>query len=152
MMKLRQTIKEEEGLRLFTYLCPAGKKTIGYGHNLQASPLLPYIAEFHAKHKVITPCMAECQLDHDITMAEASARRAFSNFDWLPNNKQRVLIEMAYNMGERSLNSFLKLRGCVLRKEYKQAAEEMLNSLWAKQVPDRANRLVKQWLEERKAQ
>ena len=36
--ELLAQVKIEEGLRLKTYLCPAGRRTIGYGRNLDAMP------------------------------------------------------------------------------------------------------------------
>ena len=32
-------LKAHEGLRLFAYVCPAGRLTIGWGHNCEASPV-----------------------------------------------------------------------------------------------------------------
>ena len=37
--RLVEQVQRHEGLRLEAYLCPAGKITIGYGHNLQANPV-----------------------------------------------------------------------------------------------------------------
>ncbi len=39
IQKARELLKELEGLYLVPYRCPAGKWTIGYGHNLEANGL-----------------------------------------------------------------------------------------------------------------
>lgn len=36
---LLSQLKRHEGLRLWVYRCPTGHRTIGYGHNLDATPL-----------------------------------------------------------------------------------------------------------------
>jgi len=146
-MTLKERIQQEEGLRMKPYLCTAGKLTIGYGHNLNASPMLPYIAEYLKAHGYIMHHMADDQLDHDIDVAEAAARRLFVGFDELSEARRDVLTDMAFNLGEGSLARFAKLRHNVAIKNYEKAAEEMKDSLWYKQVPNRAKRLIDQWLE-----
>jgi len=146
-MNLKERIKQEEGLRTKPYLCPAGKRTIGYGHNLEAASLLHHIAVFFENNGCIMPHMAEDQLDHDIDVAEAVARRLFVGFDELSEARRNVLTDMAFNMGEGTLSRFAKLRHNVAIKNYEQAAKEMLDSRWAKQVPNRAQQLINQWIE-----
>jgi lysozyme len=146
-MTLKERIKQEEGLRMKPYLCPAGKRTIGYGHNLEASPLLPYIAEFLKNNGCILQHMAEDQLDHDIDVAEAVARRLFVGFDELSEARRDVLTDMAFNLGEGSLSRFAKLRHNVAIKHYENAAKEMKDSRWFTQVTNRAKQLIQQWME-----
>ncbi|MCK9341129.1 MAG: hypothetical protein M0P37_05205 [Synergistaceae bacterium] len=147
-MNLKERIKQEEGLRTKPYLCPAGKRTIGYGHNLEAAPLLPEIATFFENNGCIMPYMAEDQLDHDISVAEGVARRLFVGFDELSEARRDVLTDMAFNLGEESLSRFAKLRHNVAIKHYENAAKEMENSRWFTQVTNRAQRLIDQWLAE----
>jgi lysozyme len=146
-MTLKERIKQEEGLRMKPYLCPAGKLTVGYGHNLNASPMLPYAAEYLKAHGFIMHHMAEDQLDHDIDVAEAVARRLFVGFDELSENRRDVLIDMAFNLGEGSLSRFAKLRHNVAIKQYEKAADEMKDSRWFTQVTNRAKQLIQQWME-----
>ena len=146
-MILKERIKQEEGLRTKPYLCPAGKRTIGYGHNLEAAPLLPGIAEFLENNSCIMPHMAEEQLDHDIEVAEGVARRLFVGFDELSEARQDVLTDMAFNLGEGSLSRFAKLRHNVAINNYEKAAGEMKDSRWFTQVTNRAKQLIQQWME-----
>jgi len=56
-------IKQHEGLRLTSYVCPAGKWTIGYGHTRTAAPSLR-----------ITELQAEQLLRSDLSVTEATVR------------------------------------------------------------------------------
>ena len=55
--------------------------------------------------------------------------------------RQRVLVDMGFNMGIPRLNRFFRMWGAINEQEYKSAAEEMQDSLWAGQVKSRANTL-----------
>jgi lysozyme len=55
-----------------------------------------------------------------------------------------VLVNMIFNMGGRRLAGFRKMLAALQKKEYEQAAVEMLASAWAEQVGDRALRLAEQ--------
>ena len=65
--------------------------------------------------------------------------------DWfkdLPPEVQSVVTEMTYQLG---VTGFLKFKKCIANmkdKNWKGAADEMLDSLWAKQTSKRANRLA----------
>jgi lysozyme len=51
---------------------------------------------------------------------------------------QLVLTDMTFNMGIYELLKFKNTLMFIKRGDYKSAAEEMLNSKWAKQVGQRA--------------
>lgn len=55
-----------------------------------------------------------------------------------------VLLNMAYQMGVDGLFGFVNTLKMIESGDYDSAATGMLNSLWAKQTPDRAKRLSKQ--------
>ena len=57
-------------------------------------------------------------------------------------SRQAVLIEMAYQLGEAGLMSFVKMRAAVSKEDFGTAAAEMLESKWATQTPERAARLA----------
>lgn len=56
--------------------------------------------------------------------------------------RQRVLLSMAYQMGIDGLLGFKNTLKMVEAGDYQGAARGMLNSLWAKQTPNRAKRLA----------
>lgn len=120
--------KRFEGLRLKPYTCPAGKLTIGYGHNLDDNG--------------ITEDIAVRMLNADLMSAENEVRARFSSYNKLNEARQFVLTDMAFNMGIVKLLTFKKMFAALAKGEYPTAAREMLNSKWAVQVGNRAKVLA----------
>ena len=117
-----------EGMMLKPYRCPTGRLTIGVGRNLEDTGLSKSEALF--------------LLDNDLRRVELECARAFDWFDTLDDVRKRVLIEMAFNMGLTGLMTFRNMLKAIKQKDYVKASEEMLDSLWAKQVKTRAYRLA----------
>lgn len=126
--RLRRMLIVHEGLRLKPYRCPAGYLTIGVGRNLEA--------------RGISREEAMVLLESDIAEAEAAARGFFPAFDRLEEPRQAVLVDMAFNLGAVRLGGFRRFRAALERGDFEQAAREMLDSKWAKQVGPRARRLA----------
>lgn len=61
----------------------------------------------------------------------------------LSNGRQRVLLNMAFNLGTSGLLTFRRTLDAVREGDYEKAAGHMLRSKWATQVGDRAVRLAK---------
>ena len=59
----------------------------------------------------------------------------------LDDNKQRVMANMAFNLGLPRLSKFVKFLKAVQDSDWEKASEEMMDSKWATQVGDRAKRL-----------
>ena len=67
------------------------------------------------------------------------------NLPWLAHLddvRQRVIAEMAFQLGMAGLLGFHAMLTALEREEYASAAEQMLQSKWAGQVPNRAKRLA----------
>ena len=107
-----------------------GVPTIGYGRNL--------------RDVGITRDEAMVLLENDLVGATDSARRLFPTFDQLNDERQEVLVNMAFNLGEWKLSTFTKLRRAVTSEDWHKASLEMLNSRWAEQVGARARELASQ--------
>ena len=120
-------IKQHEGLRLTPYRDSVGKLTIGYGLNLEEG---------------ITKNEAEYLLNRRIEYALDDAKAIFRNFENLSDARKAALVDMAYNLGRSRLMQFVKLREAVQSHLFNLAAEEMLNSKWARQVGYRARDLA----------
>lgn len=117
-------LKAHEGLRLKPYRCTAGKQTIGYGRNLEDVG--------------ITQVEADYLLVADVARAFRAAEHLVANFVRLCPTRQAVLVDMAFNLGARGLAGFVNMRTAIEQENFAKAAEEMLNSNWAKQVKGRA--------------
>ena len=139
--RLVEQVQRHEGLRLEAYLCPAGKITIGYGHNLQANPVPGIPAIVGTK---ITQDQAQRLLVADLM---ETRRKVLERFPWaadLAPARLAVLVNMAFNLGITGLAAFSRTLAHVAAGQYAEASTEMLASLWAKQVGNRAKELSRQ--------
>ncbi len=122
-------LKRDEGLRLKPYRCSAGRLTIGYGRNLDDVG--------------ITHGEAEILLEHDIRRSLAALDRALPWWRTLSGDQQRGLINMCFQLGIGGLRKFEKMLAALKDSNYNKAADEALDSLYAKQTPERAKRVAK---------
>lgn len=124
---LEALIERHEGCRFEPYLDSEGVQTIGIGHNL---------------HKPLTRTAVEQIFKDDLADAINECVHAFPFFLELSQARQWVLIDMCFNLGLPRLQKFTKFLEAVELGHYETAANEMLESLWAKQVKSRALELA----------
>lgn len=124
---LKKELIRDEGISLKPYKDTIGKLTIGIGRNLS--------------DKGITAEEAYYLLDNDIHEVIAYLEQTYAWFPLISEVRQRVLVNMAFNMGPRKLSAFRNTLACIARAEYDEASKEMLKSRWATQVGARATRL-----------
>ena len=127
--KLAARVRRNEGLSCLPYRCSAGALTIGYGHNLEA--------------RGISKEVAELLLKQDLAIAEKQVKNAFIWWPKLDDARMGVLVEMCFNLGISGLVGFKKMLTAVEAGDYQTAAQEMLDSKWARQVKGRAVELAK---------
>lgn len=126
--KLVEQLVLHEGLRRFPYADTTGHLTIGVGRNLT--------------DKGITFGEAMILLDHDLDEAITD----LADFPWfagLDAVRQRVLVDMRLNLGAAGFRGFKRMIRMLSEEKYALAAGSMRDSLWAKQVKSRADRLIK---------
>lgn len=140
---LKQELKRDEGYKLTPYVCTAGHRTIGVGHNYDANPLPQYIAEFLRANGRITDGMADELLESDIDAAIHDLQTLPA---WIAVKddpvRSRVLVNMCFNMGIGKLLGFHNTLAYMATKNWAAAANGMQASAWASQVGARATRLV----------
>ena len=90
---------------------------------------------------VITKEEAELLLKNDLEKAEKDAEK-FSVYSKLNQTRKDVLIEMVFNLGYSRLSNFKKMFEALEKGDYDEAANQMLDSSWHKQVGKRAERLA----------
>lgn len=122
-------IVNDEGLRLTVYNDSLGHKTIGFGHLV-----LP--GENFTR---ITPQQALDLLRGDYATARASVEK---RYPWASGDVKLVLINMTYQLGPDRLSKFSKALSNLEKGDYDAAAAEFLDSRWASQAPNRANRIA----------
>jgi lysozyme len=120
-------LKLHEGVRLKPYTDTVGKLTIGVGRNLD--------------DRGITQEESDYLLSNDISAVWVSLLSRLEGFSRLDTVRQAVLLDMAFNLGADGLLKFRKTLVLVSSGQYAEAAIEMLNSEWARQVGRRAQRL-----------
>ena len=125
---LTRELTRDEGVRLKPYRDSVGKLTIGIGRNLDDVG--------------ISRAEAEHLLHNDIAEAMLALDRALPWWRTLDEIRQRVIANMAFNMGTVKLLTFKNTLRSVQSGDYLAAAQGMLASKWAKQVGPRAERLA----------
>jgi lysozyme len=119
---LLASIKRHEGFRSIPYVCPEGFLSVGYGHNLDSGMSVEEAS-----------CLLKIRL-----AAVLRQLRQYVWFDFLSAQRQRSLAEMGFQLGIAGLRRFQKMLSALARDDFQTAAEEMLDSKWAKQTPTRA--------------
>lgn len=140
-----QRLSLHEGIRLQPYRCPRGYLTIGVGRNLQTNPLSREEIKILGRRDLssgITRQEAFFLLRGDIRRTFENCRKGIPFFDSLDDERQYVLVDMAFNMGIGGLLKFQKMLAFIGVGNYRQAAAELLSSRYARQVPIRAERLA----------
>ena len=66
----------------------------------------------------------------------------YEDFDDLPEEAQQVIANMMFNMGRPRLSKFKGMKRGVDSRNWNEAADEMVDSAWYRQVTNRADRLV----------
>ena len=130
--ELVDQIKRQEGLRLEAYQDTLGNWTVGYGH----TPAFP--------GQMITEAEAEALLMQDLNAAQTYLLTALPWCSSLAVPRYCVLWNMTFNMGIAHLLEFRLMLEAVRNANYKEAARQMMNSLWASQVKERAVELAEQ--------
>jgi lysozyme len=128
IVDLEAQLLRHEGLRLKVYPDTEGVLTIGVGRNLQG--------------RGITREEALYLLRNDVWDVLQAVQAAFPWAAQLTPTRQQVLCNMAFNLGLPRLKQFRKMLTACERGEYDTAARQMMNSLWAKQVGQRAVELA----------
>jgi len=128
---VKQLVRHE-GLRLDAYPDIKGVLTIGIGHNCKARP----VPGVFAPGSTITKQQAYDLLKIDIAIAESAMLGRWPWIRQLDDARYGVLLNMAFNLGASKLSEFSNTLRYIQAGDYRQAAINMLKSLWAKQVGD----------------
>ncbi len=130
--EIAEALKREEGFSAHAYLCSENRLTIGYGRNVDE---LGGIG--------ISPDEADLLLRNDIDRTIQECEQ----WDWfrdLQPSQQSVLIQLCFQLGYPRLTKFKRMLAALAEQDYETAADELLDSRFAEQVPRRAARLAEQ--------
>ncbi len=140
-----QRLSLHEGIRLQPYRCPSGYLSIGVGRNLETNPLSYEEIKILGRRdlsKGITRQEAFFLLRRDIKKTVENCQSKIPFFDKLDDERQYVLVDLAFNMGINGLLKFKKMLSFLGAGNYRQASVELLSSKYASQVKLRAERLA----------
>ena len=132
-MDLKTQLIREEGAESCAYQDSLGYWTIGVGR----------LIDFR-KGGGLSNEEIDFLLENDIKRNYEAVLKALPWIEKLSDQRQAVLIEMAFQMGVGGLLQFKRTLGSIEDGQYGEAAVEMLESKWAQQTPKRAARMAKQ--------
>ena len=124
---LLKAIKLSEGFRDRVYKDSLGIDTIGYG--------------FAIKDLVLNEDISEMILRRKLDNLIDRANKRFKFLKKLPQEAQDVVYEMCYQLGVTGVSKFKKTLLYLENKEFRMVSKEILDSKWARQTPNRANKL-----------
>lgn len=131
-------IATEEGFEPRPYLCSEGYPTVGYGQKIGKKDADLKMFDFEMPEVVASVWMQQnidsmldkMESDDDIAAALESCNEV----------RESVLISMAYQMGVTGLSNFKNMLTAVELGDFDEAANQALDSRWARQTPERADR------------
>ena len=125
-MSIIEDLKAEEGFgnKGNVYKCTEGFDTIGYGTKLP-----------------INEEEATLLLEYRLNKTRANLLSSLYNYN-LPNEVWDILLNMSYQLGVGGVLKFKKMLEALKNKDYVEASKQGMDSLWAKQTPNRAKRLM----------
>ena len=126
-MNVADLIRGHEGCELRMYICPAGKHTVGVGHNLDDNPISQAAAD-----QILADDIAACR------------RQLTFNLHWfteLDEVRQAAMLDLCFNLGWAGLGRFRRFLHWMEQKDWSKAAAELVASRWYNQVGNRAPRV-----------
>ena len=134
-----EQLKIDEGVVYEVYHDHLGYPTFGVGH---------LITESDPEHgcPVGTPVSEERvaeAFESDLNTAVAECAVLYGR-GWhkFPDEVKQILVNMMFNLGRPRLSKFKKMQAALYRDDWETAAAEGRDSLWYRQVGNRAERLM----------
>lgn len=128
-----ETLKSDEGFRREAYQDHLGYLTIGYGRMIDAK-----------MGGGITEEEAAYLLSNDVATVCRELDGCIPWWRHLPAGVQEALANMAFQLGTPKLLRFSKMLAALEAHKFDAAADQALDSLWARQTPSRARRVAAQ--------
>ena len=122
-------LKQFEGFREHAYLDTTGHWTVGYGRRCERGAKVSQIE-------------AEALLIIDINKARMGAVRVFPSYSSQPAHVQDVLVELAYQLGERGAAKFVKFSKAIQLRDYRLASACLIDSRLHRQCKARCEALA----------
>jgi lysozyme len=137
IQKLKEELTLDEGCEFKLYNDHLGYKTFGVGHLVTKDD--PEF-EMEIGEEVSEERVNECFIK-DIEKVIEDCHILYEYFNELPEDAQLIIANMMFNLGRPRLSKFVKMKEAVNEANWIEAAIQMEDSRWYKQVPNRAERL-----------
>ena len=138
LRKLRAQLAIDEGVKYEVYKDHLGYATFGIGHLITAhDPENGWsVGTDVDEDRVIQAFESDCET------VLSDCNILYEDFGDLPEEAQQIIANMMFNMGRPRLSKFRGMKRGVDARDWNEAADEMVDSSWYKQVTNRADRLV----------
>jgi len=123
--KVKEMLVRHEGVVCTLYQCSEAKWTIGVGRNLQ--------------DRGVTEDEAMYLLDNDIKRVMSQLDEYWTVWRSFPEKAQLCCVDMSFQMGIKGFMDFRRTRALMEMGMWLEASEELLDSKYAIQTPNRAN-------------
>ena len=137
--QLRKELEVDEGEKYEIYNDHLGYPTFGIGHLVRDS-------DPEAGAALGTPVTEDRVIEafnQDVETVLNACTILYGDFNELPEEAQLIIANMMFNLGRPRLSKFKGMKAGVDSRDWNKAADEMIDSAWYRQVPNRAERLVK---------
>ena len=136
--RLREQLEIDEGVKYEIYKDHLGYPTFGIGH---------LILDSDAEHgqdtgTAVSEERVKEAFESDLVSVLSDCESLYGDFGDLPEDAQEIIANMIFNMGRPRLSKFKGMKRGVDARDWNAAADEMVDSAWYRQVPNRAKRLV----------
>jgi GH24 family phage-related lysozyme (muramidase) len=136
--RLREQLEIDEGVKYEIYKDHLGYPTFGIGH---------LILDSDAEHgqdtgTAVSEERVKEAFEADLVSVLSDCESLYGDFGDLPEDAQEIIANMIFNMGRPRLSKFKGMKRGVDARDWNAAADEMVDSAWYRQVPNRAKRLV----------
>ena len=137
--QLRKELEVDEGVKYEIYNDHLGYPTFGIGHLVRDT-------DPEAGAAIGTPVSEDRVIEafnQDVETVLNDCTILYRDFNDLPEEAQLIIANMMFNLGRPRLSKFKGMKAGVDSRDWNKAADEMIDSAWYRQVPNRAERLVK---------
>ena len=131
MPRLLKSVRDHEGFRDQVYLDTLNKRTVGVGHLC--------VEDFWEDDKKYSEKFLMEILEKDLENAISGAEELLKGCN-LPSLANEIVVEMVFQLGKTGVSKFHNFLAALRDNppQWLTASEEMLDSRWAKQTPNRA--------------
>ena len=125
MSKLSDQLRIHEGVRTHFYRCTSGLATIGVGRCIEEGSL----------------GLSDDEIDYLLENDIKRCKQELVGLSWFADLnavRQDAIVNLCFNLGLTRLMGFKNAMGAMAVGDYEKAADEFLDSRWAKQVGQRS--------------